>query len=713
MSSSSLLKFQIGPVQDFIAQARSTRDLWSGSYLLSWLVAAGIEKAGRLLDNTNNQSAFNAAREAFIYPALDGQPLLAQRFGVAAKQPDQLSLIETCDILTPNMPNIFVAKLKRDEKQAEEIARKIERSIRAEWKRIARACWGVAFDDGILKNNSKKAFFRQVDHFLSITWQVIPLGSDDSKYATAYKDLSARLDGVRQCRNFAAWREGQWHRNKGAMTEKDTLTGKEEAIIGGKDWFQGMSDETSHWKSGKNDKYWPILIREKHKNDYLGAITLIKRTWHWHFLHNKKKLLSLHTKEETPGAKTQFPFPSTRHIARHMPWSNSEDEGEDEKEKNDRLDGYFAVLAFDGDRIGTWVRGEYFSDKQNEDENRNTLTTEKHREISRKLGNFALKCVRPIVDSCDGRLIYAGGDDVLALLPPDTALDCARFLRMAYRDDFSFTDDLRKLAKRLIARRKPDDKSKPDDYSPWRNIAASENGLFPDIEELKSFMPGSINGYDKEEEKEVRPEASVGIAIAHFMNPLQDTKCAAKAAETRAKKMLAHGGLGRAAISVTLLKRSGEHIEWGCRWESGGLALYDLLADARIKGMLTSRFPYRVVEILSAYQGNSDHDIPDFDAKSIIEMEFAHVLRQQSTPALTSGEALKITSALSRFLLELSKLKDGKKDKITSKTTSQYMLRSVIGLCQTLAFTLPKQGGDEDSQEINDDERLSSTSPEV
>lgn len=41
---SSLLKFQIGPVQDFIAQARSTRDLWSGSYLLSWLVAAGIRK---------------------------------------------------------------------------------------------------------------------------------------------------------------------------------------------------------------------------------------------------------------------------------------------------------------------------------------------------------------------------------------------------------------------------------------------------------------------------------------------------------------------------------------------------------------------------------------------------------------------------------------------------------------------------------------------
>ena len=37
-----LLLFQLGPVQEFIAQARSTRDLWSGSYMLSWLVAHAI-----------------------------------------------------------------------------------------------------------------------------------------------------------------------------------------------------------------------------------------------------------------------------------------------------------------------------------------------------------------------------------------------------------------------------------------------------------------------------------------------------------------------------------------------------------------------------------------------------------------------------------------------------------------------------------------------
>ena len=34
---SSLLSFFLGPVQPFIASARSVRDLWSGSFLHSWL----------------------------------------------------------------------------------------------------------------------------------------------------------------------------------------------------------------------------------------------------------------------------------------------------------------------------------------------------------------------------------------------------------------------------------------------------------------------------------------------------------------------------------------------------------------------------------------------------------------------------------------------------------------------------------------------------
>ena len=85
-TSSFLIKFQIGPVQEFIAQARSTRDLWSGSYLLSWLVAAGIRK---LLE---------CPGASLVYPATNEQPLLHRPFDLTGGH--KL-------LLTPNLPNVL------------------------------------------------------------------------------------------------------------------------------------------------------------------------------------------------------------------------------------------------------------------------------------------------------------------------------------------------------------------------------------------------------------------------------------------------------------------------------------------------------------------------------------------------------------------------------------------------------------------------------
>ena len=67
--SQTLLKLQIGPVQDFIAQARTTRDLWSGSYLLSWLMATGLSKLAERLGGNS------AAKGAIIFPSVEAQPL--------------------------------------------------------------------------------------------------------------------------------------------------------------------------------------------------------------------------------------------------------------------------------------------------------------------------------------------------------------------------------------------------------------------------------------------------------------------------------------------------------------------------------------------------------------------------------------------------------------------------------------------------------------
>jgi CRISPR-associated protein Cmr2 len=74
---------------------------------------------------------------------------------------------------------------------------------------------------------------------------------------------------------------------------------------------------------------------------------------------------------------------------------------------------YYAILVADGDRMGATIDA-----LQSEDA---------HRRFSRQVDQFAQNAER-IVRAYDGHLVYCGGDDVLALLPANRALACARKL---------------------------------------------------------------------------------------------------------------------------------------------------------------------------------------------------------------------------------------------------------------------------------------------
>ena len=54
--SHKIFHFTLGPVQGFVAQARRTRDLWAGSFLLSWLAGRAMESV--LRQNDLNVIAF-------------------------------------------------------------------------------------------------------------------------------------------------------------------------------------------------------------------------------------------------------------------------------------------------------------------------------------------------------------------------------------------------------------------------------------------------------------------------------------------------------------------------------------------------------------------------------------------------------------------------------------------------------------------------------
>jgi len=80
---------------------------------------------------------------------------------------------------------------------------------------------------------------------------------------------------------------------------------------------------------------------------------------------------------------------------------------------------YYAVLLADGDRMGKRIS--------------ELETIEAHKGFSKRVADFAQR-VSQIVKQHDGYLIYCGGDDVLALLPANRALDCADALQRAFRE---------------------------------------------------------------------------------------------------------------------------------------------------------------------------------------------------------------------------------------------------------------------------------------
>jgi CRISPR-associated protein Cmr2 len=544
----TLLKFQIGPVQDFIAQARSTRDLWSGSYLLSWLVAEGIKACPK--------------DAKLVFPSRERQVLLTEPLDLNAQ-----------GILIPNLPNIFIASIPGDAVAA---AKEIEKTIRAKWQAIADAVWMHRTKFG-LHESTHARFQAQVARHLSIYWQVTEVTND---YATAYKNNGWHLDAVRQTRDFKAWDSAN------GISEKDSLSGKEEALIAGDD-IKGE---------------WKFLFKH---TDYLGAVAIIKRVWH---------LAHLKENHHLKAASREFEIRSIPAIAARST------ELDDDAPPQQKAPGekYIAAIAFDGDSIGKWVNGDFLpKDKSLEDH---------HRDFSMSLTDFAMDRVRTIVEALVtgkdkrgnptqvplGQLIYAGGDDVVCLVPADAALEVAAQLREAFQ----------KATKKT-------------------------------------------SSTDK------KPDASVGIAIAHIHSPLQDLIREAQRAEKRAKN---EGP--RPAFSVTLMKRSGEISHWTAQWDKGGLALYGAIAALLKPDGLSGKFPHRVCQLLSPYLTQTtglskQEDAIDAAAtKDLILREFTHAAIQQGSKELSRG----LKEPLQTYLNHLQ------------PQEPQILLNAVINLCTTVAF---------------------------
>lgn len=238
--------------------------------------------------------------------------------------------------------------------------------------------------------------------------------------------------------------------------------------------------------------------------------------------------------------------------------------GRIEKAIGGRVERYYALLLMDGDRLGAWLSGENtltfgqaFHTRVNAGlanyrhpaldrylQVRRPVSPSRHMAISSALNGFALDLVRHVVESdCLGKVLYAGGDDVMAMLGVRDLFKAMALLRTAYSGGL------------------PPDGVMPKNQSELR----LEGGFVRHRERLYQVMGKNAT-------------ASCGAVIAHHQAPLAAVMRELRAAEQRAKN---EGG--RDAFSITVIKRSGGALRLTEKWGEPVALLGDLrafLADA-------------------------------------------------------------------------------------------------------------------------------------
>ncbi len=282
--------------------------------------------------------------------------------------------------LPESVPNLF-AFLTEDEPGG--VCEHVEEQIRGRWRDIAARVktWlsKHAVQDKEFKGRWQDVFDRQVETWMELYWVAVPYKENDhSGSFTAVKRAMAQR---KNARHFPQIDE---------PGVKCTVTGAGQALP--LDW-------------AALSKYVGEI--ELRPNERLGALALIKRF-----------------AQRAGVMPERTDFPSTEHIAGLI------EEDKTEKQRGKELEGYFAILHMDGDQMGAKLSG--------------LKSRQAHQDFSLALAEFADQTVPGIIRHYDaeaernkhGRaaLVYAGGDDVLALLPLRYVIPCADEIRRKYAE---------------------------------------------------------------------------------------------------------------------------------------------------------------------------------------------------------------------------------------------------------------------------------------
>lgn len=484
------LHFTIGPVQGFIGQARRTRDLWAGSFLLSCLSGMAMRA---VKDHPGNVIRFPQVANDPLFDALQWDP--------KARKP----VATGTGPMVGSLPNRFKAEIAEDYDPRIAAA-----TVRAYWGHIAEIV-RTRILQGRLDADQQAIWKRQIEGFFEIAWVKGPAPDDGSDGAWLDRrknwrsqphaaepgdhcmlmgDLQELSGHVRaqgkgpeqlafweeQSRSIEAYlRKGDADRVFATLelgpTERLSavaLVKRLFPILRGDDLEEALGFQPA----GKDDRqvrYWPSLAgiaaapwlcavhatAPAAAEDFVRTIRLAEQTEtgeHASALSRAERTSPI-PRVASLGAfgaldgKLVYDFAIEAAIAdTHRGWlvakNRSDQAGLERRVYTAAKDGlhpllravagnadtsglaegpkpFLALLQMDGDRVGTLLGPKGPGEEK----------------VSKALGSYTER-VKSIVRDAEGVLIYAGGDDVLALFSIDRALGAAFALHAAYGEAF-------------------------------------------------------------------------------------------------------------------------------------------------------------------------------------------------------------------------------------------------------------------------------------
>lgn len=615
MNEEQYFHFTLGPVQSFVAQARRTRDFWAGSFLLSFLSAVAIK-------------AVKKQGGTLLFPQVDEDYLLWLEQKGAQQAPQQGCI--------PNRFKGGVAKVPEDFDPE-----RIEKSVKQCWQGLAQAVW--LHDLADCGAQSRKIWDRQISEFWEISW-VLSESIEKNNLLDRRKNWRSYLPpeepGVK-CMMMDGWQELSGIKSPNAKGLKDfweTLRRQSRSL--NNDLREGeylcaiafvkrrfahvFADFRQELEGGWSVHGWKVNPSVPSVS-YMAAVPWLasviehapKKTLS-QFCHSAGKLTDKYGHSTTPikrinqainnkgYSKQLWDFKSLDgDVFFEMSLDNKNRHADQKQAQQVKKDlkaliasvkavspapasPFYAVLMMDGDSLGSQM-----SDRN------------KQQAISLSLNDFTRR-VDGIVKDHSGFLIYAGGDDVLALLPLDAALQCAAALRQQYLDSFR------------------------------------QNGGYSVDDKPAGTVKSTLSG---------------AIEYAHIKIPLGKVLADAH----QLLDDVAKDQMGRDSIAVRVWKPGGQHLQWAMPWKKAlqdNKVIIDELAQqfARIEQQtpFSSSFFFNIEARFDLLQNqNADGEkvlSPDFDMETIVALIASEYLNsgvnQNRTPKLRLQEAQQLITPL-------------------------------------------------------------------